>query len=177
MASAALLLLTSTPGLLNTCWSLDIDLGQERGSWMPPKWGLSGARARATPVVQFAEEGKLKLLGGGPWDRLQCRWLTDDEDIVGGWEVANERATFYLEHDGIERGDVVLEPGRVYASAGAWGSLLQKRGTLTIKQRKFGWMPFLPTANEASFIVGVFTATAAQESEATASMPIDFDKK
>lgn len=59
---------------------------------------------------------------------------------------------------GLARGDVELEPGRLFFSAPCWGSVLSKRGTLTIKQRKMGWLPFIPTFNEGSFIVGAFEA-------------------
>lgn len=78
--------------------------------------------------------------------------------MVGEWSVTGERASFYLEHGGLERGDVVLEPGRLYCTAGAWGDLLARRGNLTIKQRKFGWIPFLPSLSEGSFLVGTFSA-------------------
>ena len=132
---------------------------------MPPTWAATGARARATPVVEFLPEGRLRLLSGGPWDHLTVAWTLSDDRIVGGWAVDNERARFFLEHDGIERQDVCLEPGRLYCTAGAWGDLLQRRGTLTIKQRKFGWMPFLPAPREASFLVGVFTAKAVEKEQ------------
>ena len=151
--------------LVNTRWVLDIDVGQEKGSWMPPAWGRSGKRARATPIIEFAPEGRIRVVGSGSWDHLTVAWTEDSDGAVGGWSVANERATFWLEHDGLnlERdSDVTLEAGRLYGSCGAWGDLLQRRGTLTIKQRKFGWMPFLPSAKEASFIVGVFTAKPAE---------------
>ena len=157
---------TMQAALVNTCWSLKVDIGQEKGSWMPPKWGFSGKRATASPVVQFLPEGRLRLLSTGSWDRLTIGYVEDEEGTVGGWSVEGEKATFWLEHNGVnlERdSDVTLEAGRLYATCGAWGDLLQRRGTLTIKQRKFGWMPFLPTPNEASFIVGVFTAQAFED--------------
>ena len=151
----------ASAALVNTAYILDLDIGAERGSWMPPAWGRSGRRARATPCVRFAPGGRLELTGGGPWDHLTVAWAENEDGAIGGWSVANERATFWLEHDGIEREDVTLEAGRIYGSAGAWGDLLQRRGTLTIKQRKFGFLPFLPAPREASFIIGTFTAKAA----------------
>ena len=161
----AAMLTTSHAALVNTRYSLSLDIGQERGSWMPPVWGNSGARALATPVVQFAPEGKLRLLDNGAWDHLTVRWATDDDGAVGQWKVEGEKATFFFTHDGVERGDVVLDPGRIYCTAGAWGDMLQRRGTLTIKQRKFGWLPFLPAPREASFLVGTYTATAVTDEE------------
>ena len=40
----------------------------------------------------------------------------------------------------------------------ASAALLARRGNLTIKQRKFGWIPFLPSLSEGSFLVGTFSA-------------------
>ena len=69
---------SAAAALLNTCWKLDLDLGQERGSWMPPTWGKSGARARATPVVEFTDDNSVRLLGSGAWDHLTVKWRTVD---------------------------------------------------------------------------------------------------
>jgi hypothetical protein len=162
LRSATLLIFTCAAGaeaaLLGTCYKCSLDIGQEKGSWMPPKWGLSGARAVATPVLSFEADGILRLKGSGSWDHLTVKWREAEDGSVGRWSVEQEKASFYLEHDGVERGDVALEPGRLYCTAGAWGDLLARRGSLTIKQKKMGWLPFLPTPNEASFIVGVFQA-------------------
>ena len=61
---------------------------------------------------------------------------------------------------GISRHDVTLPSGRVYGTAGAWGSLLGRKGNLTIRKRKLGWLPFLPAPSEASFLVGRFQTKA-----------------
>ena len=154
----------SAASLLGTRYKVGLDIGQEKGTWMPPKWGLSGARAVATPVLSFEADGILRLVDSGGWDHLTVRWKEDPEDgSIGRWSVEQDKATFFLEHDGVERDDVVLDPGRLYCTAGAWGDLMAKRGSLTIKQKKMGWLPFLPTPNEASFIVGVLSATRAVE--------------
>ena len=69
---------------------------------------------------------------------------------------------FWLAHRGITRADVELPAGRLYFNAGAWGDgtagILAKRGTLTIRQRRLGWLPFLPSVREGSFLVGTFRA-------------------
>jgi len=140
--------------LTGTRWKLDLDVGQERGSWMPPAWGLSGDRARLQVVVCFEEGGRLDIGETGVYDGRVCRW----DGPAGGWEVSGERAVFWLSHQGLERGDVALEPARLYFSAPCWSAVLSKRGTLTIKQRKLGWLPFIPSLNEGSFIVGTFQA-------------------
>ena len=47
--------------LAGTSWSVALDIGAERGSWMPPTWGRSGARC--TPTVRVSlEEGERVLL-------------------------------------------------------------------------------------------------------------------
>ena len=117
-------------------------------------------------LLSFDEGGDLRLVGSGSWDHLTVKWKEAEDGTVGRWNIEGEKATFYLEHDGLERRDVTLEPGRIYCTAGAWGDLMAKRGSLTIKQRKMGRLPFLPTASEASFIVGVFRAQRADEESA-----------
>lgn len=149
--------------LLGTRWSIALDVGQEKGSWMPPSWGRSGSRAQATPVISFEDDGKLRLVGSGGWDHLTVKWREGDGGTVGRWNVEGEKCTFYLEHEGVSRSDVVLEPGRLYCTAGSWGDLLARRGSLTIKQKRMGWLPFLPTPNEASFMVGVFRSSRVDE--------------
>lgn len=136
---------------------------------MPPAWGGSGGRARLQVVVQVAEGGQLDVLESGAYDARICEW-----DGGGEWEVRGERATFWLAHRGLARGDVTLEPGRVYFNAPCWGALLGKRGTLTIKQRRLGWLPFLPAIGEGSFIVGTFSCAArsADEPPLGATLPM-----
>jgi hypothetical protein len=138
----------------------------------------------------------LKIVDTGAWDHLTVMWRREG-DVVGNWAVAGERATFHFDHDGVARGDVTLEAGRactrtnvhpsishveapcracrptgLFCTCGAWGDVLQRRGTLTIKQSRFGWMPFLPAPREASFIVGTFTAkVVAEESAADETTP------
>jgi hypothetical protein len=81
--------------LTGSRWLLRVDVGQERGSWMPPAWGRSGDRARLQVVVIFSEGGQLDVLETGPYDSRTCTW-----DGHGGWEVEGERATFWLPHRG-----------------------------------------------------------------------------
>ena len=89
--------------------------------------------------------------------------LTTDARTVawekgGGWKKDGDAVRFWLAHGGLRRGDVVLEPGELWFAAGAWGDTLGRRGGLTIKQSRLGWLPFLPTlpGTQASFIVGTF---------------------
>ena len=137
--------------LEGTEWALEMDIGQEQGSWMPPVWGRSGVRATPTATVAFGEGGTLAIKEKGYFDGPVVK-LRD-----GGWELVDgERVRFWLEHDGLSKGnDLTLDAGRLYFACGAWGNLLGKRGTLTIRQKRFGFLPFLP-GPEASFIVGTF---------------------
>ena len=162
--------LSLTSGLSGTRWKVNLDVGPEPGTWMPPTWGLSGTRVAASCELLFRPDGKLTLLKTGPWDHLTVAWNVDlDDDSVGGWNVDGEKATFFLEHLGLERSDVALEAGRLYATAGAWGPQLGRKGNLTIRKRKMGWLPFLPTPNEASFLVGQFRTQALDSNDDEAS--------
>jgi len=148
-------------GLGGTRWTVKLDVGPEPGTWMPPSWGRTGLRALATVDLAFETDGRLQLLGTGQWDQKTVKWtMLDANKTVGAWSVDGEQVTFYLQHEGLEREDVVLEPGRVYATAGAWGSTLGRKGNLCIRQRKLGWLPFLPAPSEASFLVGRFETRA-----------------
>ena len=132
---------------------------------------LEGAGAWDHLVVAWAESDEIAATAGSASSAeaagrgsppAGAGFFTQSGLRVGRWSVDQkaERATFYLQHDGLQRGDVVLEPGRLYGTAGAWGSLLAKRGNLTIRQKKLGWIPFLPSFADASFLVGRFEAVA-----------------
>ena len=145
-------------------FTINLDVGQEPGSWMPPKWGLSGKRALASVDVELADGGRILLMGTGAFDHLTVTWDVQEDGSIGQWAVNGERATLWLAHRGLERHDIRLDPGRIYATAGAWGTQLGRRGSLTIRQRKMGWLPFLPIPNEASFLVGTFTTAECERS-------------
>jgi hypothetical protein len=133
---------------------------------MPPRWGRSGKRATPSVDVRFDDGGALTLLQTGAWDELVVQWETEpDTDRVGSWRVEGEQVSFWLEHNGLKRDDVVLDAGRIYCKAGAWGSTLGRRGNLSIKQAKFGWMPFLPSPSQASFLVGTFRTSPIHTSD------------
>ena len=140
--------------LVGTQWQINLDIGTVPGTWMPPAWGASGTRATPTVSVAFEDGGVLRLANRGIYDRATIVWSSD----VGGWALNGESVIFWLEHGGVERDDVTLEAGRLHFSGAAWGNLLAKKGNLTIKQKKLGWLPFLPAPSEASFLVGAYRA-------------------
>lgn len=119
----------SSGGLSGTRWTLSLDVGAERGTWMPPTWGRSGARATPRVRVEFAEDGELRILETGPYDRVTVSWAG-----AGRWTqpAGREKAEFWLPHAGLARDDVVLEAGRLHFSAPAWGAQLSRRGGTTI---------------------------------------------
>ena len=124
---------------------------------MPPAWGRSGARATPKVRVELHASGDVRVLETGPYDKRTVEW-----DGGGGWLVDDRQtAQLWLSHKGLERDDVVLEAGKIWFSAPAWGSTLSRKGNLTIKQAKLGWIPFLPTlpGTEGSFMVGTFRSS------------------
>ena len=150
--------------LVGTAYALEMDIGQEKGSWMPPAWARSGARARPTATIAFCEGGLLEVRETGYFDGPMIKFESE-----GSWNEKGGRVQFRLPHGGLARNDVTLDAGELCFSAACWGPQLARRGGLTIKQRKMGFLPFLPTLTPASFMVGTFTAKPAAEAGAKAS--------
>ena len=136
--------------LQGTSWRVKLDIGLERGSWMPRTvegWGASGGRLLVDAVVDFeaasAAEGEELV---GPQEKTRVLTVTsapakvvafDGEREVaftsGGWCV--QRTVFAKPTDegllrfwldcpsGAERNDVSLPPGeRIFFSTGVWDS-------------------------------------------------------
>ena len=150
--------------LVGTIYALEMDIGQEKGSWMPPAWARSGARARPTATIAFREGGLLEVKETGYFDGPMIKF-----EAEGSWNEKGGRVQFRLPHGGLARNDVTLDAGELCFSAACWGPQLARRGGLTIKQRKMGFLPFLPTLTPASFMVGTFTAKPAAEAGAKAA--------
>ena len=155
--------LSEGASLVGTTYALEMDIGAERGSWMPPSWGRSGARARPTATIAFCEGGLLEVRETGYFDGPMIKF-----EAEGSWTEKGGRVQFRLPHGGLARNDVTLDAGELCFSAACWGPQLARRGGLTIKQRKMGFLPFLPTLTPASFMVGTFTAKPAVETGAKA---------
>lgn len=149
---------------MGTTYALEMDIGQEKGSWMPPAWARSGARARPTATIAFREGGLLEVKETGYFDGPMIKF-----EAEGSWNEKGGRVQFRLPHGGLARNDVTLDAGELCFSAACWGPQLARRGGLTIKQRKMGFLPFLPTLTPASFMVGTFTAKPAAEAGAKAA--------
>ena len=96
--------------LAGTSWSVSLDVGAERGSWMPPTWGRSGARCTPTVRVSLEEGERVLLRETGYFDRT--KWEPE-----GAYELDGGTLRFWLEHKGIEKDDTVLEPGKLYFAA------------------------------------------------------------
>ena len=112
--------------LAGTGRSVALDIGAERGSWMPPTWGRSGARCTPTVRVSLEEGERVLLRETGYFDRT--KWEPE-----GAYELDGGMLRFWLEHKGIERDDTILEPGKLYFAAPhfAGTQLLGKKGMLT----------------------------------------------
>ena len=54
--------------LAGSRWELELDIGRERGSWMPPQWGASEARVTPTLTVTFGADGELHTSDAGYFD-------------------------------------------------------------------------------------------------------------
>ena len=142
---------------------VSLDIGPEPGTWMPPTWGRSGTRANLKCKLHFQQDGDLQLMESGPWDHLTVSWSTSGNDIIGRWVVHDEAVSFYMEHSGLRRNDIVLDAGRIYGTTTAWGPQLSRKGNLTLKKRKLGWLPFLPSLGESSFLIGCFRSRSLDE--------------
>ncbi len=148
--------------LCGTRWELELDIGMEKGSWMPPQWGASQARVTPMITVEFGDDGALRTSDAGYFDEstFGVRW-----EAAGGYKRSAQSTgdgastmKWWLAHGGMAREDTTLDEGKLYFSAACWGSQLSNRGMLTIRQRKMGLMPFIPTPGSSSFIVGTFRA-------------------
>ena len=137
-----------TSTLIGTSWRVRLDIGLERGSWMPKNikgWGGSGARVVVSALVDFEAElaNEAEELVG---PRSQTRVLNargggkivtfDGEQAVdftsGGWCVQRPLGAqagsdegllrFWLDcPSGCARGDVVVPQGeRIFFSTGVW---------------------------------------------------------
>ena len=89
--------------LAGTSWSVSLDVGAERGSWMPPSWGRSGARCTPTVRVSLEEGERVLLRETGYFDRT--KWEPE-----GAYELDGGTLRFWLEHKGIEKDDIVSMP-------------------------------------------------------------------
>ncbi|KAG5189510.1 hypothetical protein JKP88DRAFT_301476 [Tribonema minus] len=140
--------------LVGTRYVLSFDIGREKGTWMPPQWGASGARLNVDVLVEFGPSGTFAEVA------LKSPFVATD--VAGiAWSVEGARGTgslqqstlrFSLQTSGAARGDVSIPAGPIYCSVPAWGARLSRsRGMVTVRQKRWG-------IREESRILGVFSA-------------------
>jgi len=116
--------------LVGTRWQLDLSIGREKGTWMPPSWAASGRRLVIPIAVEFLEGGVCKPLGVGSFVQFDLE--------PGTWSVEGTTLRFNLESPtGVSRGDVSLPPGKLYFKTQCWGKVMSSsRGALLLLQRR-----------------------------------------
>lgn len=147
--------------LAPTRWLISMDIGREKGTWMPQSWGISGRRLEVDLSVQFLPDGEMAVevvspfidmtVGPGKWTvgpaEGSSRRRTNKSS--GSLRVIADTCRFWVETNGFARGDVSIPPGKIYFAVPAWGCRLSRKGLVTVRQRR--WI-----VREESRILGVF---------------------
>ena len=134
--------------LEGSTWRITLNVGRERGTWMPEDWAASGARLSlplevtltGEPLVGRLLDRSVEAAARGP-DATDTRKLVvassarfvgaqgeETVNVVGGaWATSptgrcgESRLRFYLDFpDGAARNDVSIPVGRVYFNTACW---------------------------------------------------------
>ena len=109
---------------------ISLDVGRERGTWMPPAWALSGRRLCFDIAVQLAAGGVCLPVAVGAY--------ADARFGEGRWAVDGDTLRFDLPLLApVNRGDVTLPAERVFFKTRAWQGVVSSRGNLLLLQRRF----------------------------------------
>ena len=128
-------------------WTLQLNVGREQGTWMPPEWGKSGTRLAVSIDVKFtqaplpASVSTNSLVGDAKRTRVVApltktvkfmAGLTGERELKvdsGGWAISKpgegrpDVLRFWLEFpDEVSKNDVNIPKGRVFFSTGVWTS-------------------------------------------------------
>ena len=132
----------SAKALHDTYWKIGLDIGRERGTWMPEAWGQSGQRLNVQLEIQFCSDyvtsDREDFLGdrGGNLVRV-----VDNDGMFGpsmsesakrvrfrdgAWAIAwgegpagSDLLRLYVElEERVERNDVYCPAGRIYLTCG-----------------------------------------------------------
>jgi hypothetical protein len=126
---------------------LSLDVGREPGTWMPPQWGLSGRRLCFDVAVELRAGGECVPLAVGAFAGARFgagRWS------VGDAADADELRLELPLLEPLQRGDVALTE-RLFLRTRAWGAVVQRRGTLLLRQSR--WL-----VRQEFRLVGTFAA-------------------
>lgn len=164
-------------------YRLYLDVGREPGTWMDPKWGLSGNRVECTADVHFrfgdeslaskdiiskmvkdnfsGSSSPVRLLVPEAnfrlrrgFDKMECR--------LGGYRIdcgkSSSTVRFYMSVDGTSIGDVSIPKGEIYFSIPCFGASIQRLSSRDgiISVRQVGWHTGF--RREESRIIGSFRA-------------------
>lgn len=140
--------------LAGSKYVLSLDIGREKGTWMPMTWGASGERIALDILIEFAEGGAIASADVvTPWRNIKItggRWAAQSTSRTAG--IGDEKTLrFTLITTGLEKGDVSIPPGTLWFAIPSWGSVLSRSGIVTVRQKRFG-------VREESRIVGTFGA-------------------
>jgi len=130
------------PAIADTRWKINLNIGREKNTWMPPLWAASGRRMEIHMECTFQKDGGVAARIG-PYLPMDVR--------AGKWDQLGNVLKFWVEIGGFERFDVSLPSGRLYFTTNVWGDVLRARGNvLTIRATRF-WV------RRESRTVGTFT--------------------
>ena len=122
---------------------LSLDVGRERGTWMPPQWGLSGRRLLFDVAVELGAGGVARPLAVGAF--VQVRFGE------GRWSVEGDALRLQLPMlSPLERGDLSLVAQSLFFKTRVWGGVVGRRGNLLVQQTR--WL-----LRREMRTVGVFT--------------------
>jgi hypothetical protein len=137
--------------LINTKWTVEMDFGRERGTWMPPSWANSGKRVILPIRIIFLENNEIKIDSVGafcPIDITPGSWNLDGDTLRFSIVLGNRNSG-----EKLERGDLTFDAGEViFCKTNAWGNKLGRRGNLLVRKTRFA-------IRKEWRSVGIFTAS------------------
>lgn len=148
--------------LVGTRWRLTLDIGRERGTWMPPEWGASGFRVILPVAVELGANGVVTPLAIGGFAPMTVS--------AGKWRLEGDALKFDVKTSGMAKGDVTLPEDSLHFRTAAWGGTMASRGNLMLLQARFGF-------RREWRMVGVFKAEPLLDDEDDESSGGDGGKK
>ena len=122
---------SASTALVGTRWRLNLDIGRERGTWMPPEWGASGFRVLLPIAVELKENGVVEPIAIGGFAPTSI--------AAGSWRLEGDALKFDVKTSGMERGDISLPSDSLHFRTAAWGGTMASKGNLMLLQTRFGF--------------------------------------
>uniref|UniRef100_A0A7S2RWP7 Uncharacterized protein n=1 Tax=Rhizochromulina marina TaxID=1034831 RepID=A0A7S2RWP7_9STRA len=119
-------------GLEGRAVVVDLDLGREKNTWMPPTWACRGTRVELSLILELQPGGRVAPRKQGPYINIgarEGRWTVDARDAL---QIA-------LPIEGYSREDNELPPCVLYMSIATLGGkrVSRSKGNLTIQQTRW----------------------------------------